>query len=205
MPNRVFEAIDSCKKCELNTLVYNVHTKEHPEYGKLLTNLKNKVIGSKKLLLIGMNPSYRRFDDKRRAFEGVSPSKNLKDIQTSGDFFDYVLRKTKLMKYTIFITNLVKCSTDKNTELKDKYINTCRYLLELEIGVIKPHYIVSMGHLVKKHLERFNLQHRTFHINHPSYYFRFKSDRAVEQEIEELNKLEESIKNDKSTLSNFQF
>lgn len=203
MLNNLYKEIDNCKNCELYNLEYNKLNVNNPCYGKLLTNNKIKNINSKKILLIGMNPSYRRFDSKRMAFEGVSPSNNLNDIKTSGDFFWFVIKQSKFVNYNVYITNLVKCSTNYNEMLKDVYVNSCKFLLLKEINIIKPDYIICLGKFVATHIKRFKLNNKIFYINHPSFYFRFKSEKSVELELKEFNDLYNIIENDKNTLGSF--
>jgi len=203
MLDNLYKEIDNCKNCELYNLEYNKLNTNNLCYGKLLTNHKIKNINSKKILLIGMNPSYRRFDQKRMTFEGVSPSDNLNDIKTSGDFFWFVLKQSKFVNYDIYITNLVKCSTDYNEMLKDVYVNSCKFLLLKEINIIKPDYIICLGKFVSMHIKRFRLNNKIFYINHPSFYFRFKSEKSVELELKEFNDLYNIIENDKNTLGSF--
>jgi len=191
--------IDECKECFLHKLKTN---QTQGVYGKLLTNHKIKNLNKTKLLLIGMAPSYRRFDTQRRAFEGVSPSNNLKDINTSGDFFYYCLNKSKLKECDIFITNIIKCSTEKNEEPSKESVDKCRKLLDLEISTINPDFIITMGNFVRMNLNAIKSK-KNIHMKHPSYYFRFKSENSVNLAVQELNNIYENTKLNNSKLGEF--
>lgn len=184
---QLHKEIDNCFNCKLSKLDCNILNSNNLTYGKLLTNHKVQNSGKPKLLLIGIAPSHRRFDKSRLAFEGVSPSDNLKDIQTSGDFFYYVLNKSKLKEFDIYITNLIKCSTESNSEPEEESILACKRLLDLEVSIIKPHYIITLGNFVKNHLSKVKLDIEVINIKHPSFYFRFKSQQAVEEELREFD------------------
>ena len=193
---QLHKEIDNCFNCKLSKLSCNTLDSNNPIYGKLLTNYKIKNPEKPKLLLIGISPSFLRFDSQRRAFEGVSPSNNLNEIKTSGDFFYFVLDKSKLKEYDIYITNLLKCSIENNSQPEEESIKQCQRLLELEIKIVKPDYIITMGNLVKNYVSKMRLEKKILAIKHPSFYFRFKSEKSVQDELKEFNDLADFIEKD---------
>ena len=108
-------------------------------------------------------------------------------------YFYFVLIQSKLAKYDIWITNLLKCSTEDNSLPTDIQFNACKYHLKEEINAIKPDYIVAMGTIVVKYLEKLKLYHRIFSVKHPSFYYRFKTQAAVDKSVMELDKVYREI------------
>lgn len=196
-------AIQECGKCKLSELDCNQFFPGKKQ-GKLTLNHKIKRNNKIKLLFIGLAPSYRRFDSKLRAFEGVSPSEDINKIRTSGDFFDLALRRSGLDYYDIFVTNILKCSTPRNREPTEKEIQKCLFWLEKEISLVKPTVIILMGEFVKKNLLR-KLKRKgieVYSIRHPSYYFRLKN---LEGSINELRQIYLNLEARKRKLNLFKF
>ena len=197
---KIYEETDNCFNCKLSKLQCNILDSNNSIYGKLLINHCVQNPGKIKLLLIGIAPSYRRFDNQRRAFEGILHN-SIKESKNSGDFFYYVLDKSKLKEFDIYITNLIKCSTESNSEPEEESVLACKRLLELEISIIKPHYIISMGNFVKFWLSKMKLDIEVINTKHPSFYFRFKSQQAVEDELKEFDSIAMRI-NSKTSILN---
>lgn len=142
--SEIQENISRCCECEICDLEVN---KFYPEKGFGRLPIKR---GIKKVLLVGINPSVKRFADSMfvGAFTG----------RTSGDLLQELLEQAGIKKDELYITNLVRCSTPANSPLKEKYINNCKDYLFEEIRLIQPKVIVSLGKCVIDFLK----EHRDF-------------------------------------------
>lgn len=113
--------IQKCKKCDLWRSRKNVVVGEGPENAKIM--------------LIGEAPGYEE-DLKGKPFVG-----------RAGRFLNEILRKVKIDRKKIFITNVVKCRTPKNRIPKKNEILACSKFLEQQILAIKPKIICLVGNV----------------------------------------------------------
>lgn len=114
------KGIIECTECELSNLVVN--------------RLQGKLLGSglgNYLMFVGLNPSIY---SKRKLWE-----------DPYGKYFAKQLDFYGISKLHVYHTNLVKCSTKNNMELKEDYITACSQFLFEEIRLIEPRIIFAMG------------------------------------------------------------
>jgi hypothetical protein len=86
------------------------------------------------------------------------------------------------------ITDLVKCKSSAG-EIKDEEIENCFPFLEEEIRILKPKLIVAVGEKVHEVLKKKEIKDiRLKKIMHYSYAFRYKKEKKLEEEFNELAK-----------------
>jgi len=66
-------------------------------------------------------------------------------VGPAGKKLDEFLNIIELSRQDVYITNLVKCYTKNNREPQYDEIKTCRFLLDLEISIIRPSLIIGLG------------------------------------------------------------
>lgn len=115
LKNRVL----SCERCHLSKTRNNVVFGEG-DY-------------SKGIVFVGEAPG-RNEDIKGRPFVG-----------SAGRLLDDILNKIGIKRKDIFITNIVKCRPPNNRNPTKQEIETCSYWLDLQIKLIKPKVIVTLG------------------------------------------------------------
>jgi uracil-DNA glycosylase family 4 len=154
--------LDNCKTCVLADIDYNVKNVEKG-HGKLYGFYVGSFEG--KIMLVGLNPSYRRFPNIQCAFGG--------DVPHSGTGSDFVklLQELNLLD-KVYITNLVKCSA-KGNKVDSKYLDYCYDNFKKELDIVKPKMIIALGTPVYSYLQHVlpveyltNLKH----IFHPTYW-----------------------------------
>jgi len=128
--NLLQDEIQKCTKCELCKLEVNMLDKSKG-YGKLPIKY-----GDMNWLMIGVNPSIRRFKDFC-AFGG----------RTGGDFLDKLVKEAGYDKDNFYITNVCRCSTPANRPLEEKEIASCWNYLESEVKLVDPDIVVLLGSL----------------------------------------------------------
>lgn len=166
-----FDEIDNCTGCDLSNLEINKRNYCRG-YGKLLpyfeqvNGCSDDEIYKNKILLLGLNPSYRRFKRISRAF----------GFGTKHDGMGWLFYKDLVDRSLIsdvIVDNIVKCSTlDNKVELK--YFEACYkniFLKELEL--FKPKKIICLGSNVFKFLESKNLNYKIEKFYHPSYLYSY--------------------------------
>lgn len=151
----IIDKIDICCKCDLCFLEIN-KTNETKGYGKLLPffikDFKNKI------MLVGLNPSYRRFPGIYQAFGG--------DVQSEGTGWKFIsLLKELNLSDKIYLTNLIKCSCLDN-EPKLEHYDKCFPIFKKEIEIINPPYIVALGRKVYNYLKK-NTNKKVKYLPHP--------------------------------------
>ncbi len=120
------EQIQNCDKCLLCKASMNQQDVSKGT-GKLIGYYKDFYEG--KCMIIGANPSYRRYPGIYQAFGG-----EVLHSGTGNDFID-ILRSMNLLD-KIYLTNAVKCSTMEHRILPNIY-RTCFERLLKEIEIVK--------------------------------------------------------------------
>jgi uracil-DNA glycosylase family 4 len=128
------DSIKNCKKCNL------------------WKNKTNYVIGdgniNSKIIFIGEAPGAEE-DKQGRPFVGKAGQYLTKVIKEKLGFEDR-------SKY--YITNVIKCRPPNNRDPSEEEINACRYWLEMQLEIIKPEIIITLGtHSTKWIFEYFGL------------------------------------------------
>ena len=165
--------IDACKSCDLHKLPVN-DSRNGAVYGKLfLSAFESSEPGAKKILFIGIAPSYRRFDPQRRAFTPGSDSED-----SSGKFFFDALKEVGLFRHSLYFTNLIHCSTEDNRYPRMEEVRACSPFLRMEIELVKPDLIVCLSKNVYDDFMKIFRFHvilskiKVIYIKHPSYFYR---------------------------------
>jgi uracil-DNA glycosylase family 4 len=188
---KLFEEIQGCNKCPISTLSVN---KLNPPNGKVELTGTFYRDSRTRLLFIGIAPSYRRFDRDMRAMFPEDLHEN-----SSGAMFLRALVDAGYIKtYDIYLTNLIRCSTETNSFPVSTEIDNCGEFLEKEIKLIKPTHLIPMGWSVYNYvndvllgrLAFYKYRSLTLHIKHPAYYFRNKN---YDEMVSELVKLKGHI------------
>lgn len=112
---------EGCKKCPLAETAQ----KGQCVWGTGPTNAK--------IMLVGQNPGR---EEIRTGAPFVGPS---------GQLLDTVLESTGIRRDTVYVSNAVKCYTERNQEPPKKSISSCRSYLAEEIRQVTPSVIVAMG------------------------------------------------------------
>lgn len=179
------DGVQRCMRCKLHELVVNDSTTADNNGKLLLNNLINNA-SNDKILFVGLNPSYRRFDPSLRAFRGIDDKATLDNFKTSGDLFMLCLKRSKLVDYDIWVTNLLKCSTVANSVPTEENLEMCyNEWLVKELQYLKPKVVVCMGSVVYKFLVEKKLKYKVIKMYHPSYAMRDRS--KINILIEQLN------------------
>lgn len=143
------------------------------------------------LFFVGMNPG-KRHNKREYGARCLSPY-DLKpeNRHTGGFIFLSLLNKYHPNNY--YNSNLVKIPTENNQEPSDKLVKIFLPYLKLEMAIIKPKLIISLGNWVYQTLTNNNI--KSIKIYHPSYIARFENKNKI---IE----YEKTIKNLRNYLEN---
>lgn len=117
----------NCRLCELGKkFIVEQNTELDPH---VFSNMNSK----SKFMVVGQNPGFN---------ECIAC---LPFVGKAGQNFDEEIAKNGLSRNDFYITNIVKCKTIENRapNLKCKLI--CSQILKLEIAVIKPKLIITLG------------------------------------------------------------
>ncbi len=116
---RLAEEIKKCRKCEL------------------WKSRKNPVIGdgsvNARIMFIGEAPG-RKEDETGKPFVGAA-----------GKILDEALKSNGIERREVYITNVVKCRPPGNRDPSVEEINACSPYLEMQIDIIKPEIIATLG------------------------------------------------------------
>jgi len=122
----------NCKKCILH------NTSNKPIFGEGSLDAK--------IMFIGEAPGYYE-EIQGRPFVGKA-----------GKILDELLNSIELKRIDVFITNIILCRPPKNRSPLKKEIEMCKKYLDMQIDIIKPRIIVSMGNFATSYiLEKFGL------------------------------------------------
>lgn len=86
-----------------------------------------------RFLVFGQNPGFNEVI-KGEPFVG-----------DSGNNFDVHLVANGLSRLDFYISNVVKCLTDKNARPEQKHIERCRPFVDMEVNLLRPLLIVALG------------------------------------------------------------
>jgi DNA polymerase len=120
---------DLCKNCTLCPLGRSQHTVKNYAFDPHVFSNMNK----SKYVVIGQNP-------------GLSECIHDEPfVGQSGKNFNDEVEKHGLTREMFYITNIVKCHTDKNRAPTSKEVKACRPILDLELMFLDPHLIITLG------------------------------------------------------------
>jgi len=117
----------SCRLCPLGCSLIEEKGKKFDPH--VFSNMNHKA----EFVVVGQNPG---FDE---CMEGTP------FVGAAGRNFDAEIEKHKISRRHFYITNVVKCHTVKNSKPDRKYVDVCSKLLELELMIIKPKLIITLG------------------------------------------------------------
>lgn len=115
----VSSAVNVCTKCKLSNNRQNPVAGEGWEYARIM--------------FIGEGPGEEE-DKQGRPFVGKS-----------GTLLDKLIQSVGILRSDVFITNTVKCRPPQNREPLSEEIAACRPYLEIQIKLISPLLIVTLG------------------------------------------------------------
>jgi uracil-DNA glycosylase family 4 len=156
--NFLDEAILNCVECDLHKESIN------KELGKVLG------IGSEtKIMLVGINPSIKRtIEDKYNMRPDLTFS------NTPRGMLSKVLHEVELPYESMYVTNLLKCSTADNSEPTEEQIKKCfnNIFLQEFIALEIPEHVICLGNLVyeflNENLAKFK-RTQVYKVYHHSY------------------------------------
>ena len=152
----IHKDIEACGRCDCKKLQVN---------SKMVMNGGNL---NAALFFVGIAPSF--YNHTEFVFE-------VENYPTNRIFHEG-LKRIGLTRYDVYITNAVKCSTDKNVSPVLTNYENCEHFLKHEIEAIKPELIIFMGRdLSIRYSAKINSITKCFGISatsiyHPSYYAR---------------------------------
>jgi len=73
-------------------------------------------------------------------------------IGPSGKVLEELLKRAKIKREEIYMTNLIKCMLPKNRKPKQEEIQICSHYLEEEIRIINPSIITTLGYYSTKYI-----------------------------------------------------
>ena len=85
------------------------------------------------VLFVGQNPGFNE-DQQGRPFIGQA-----------GQYLDSLLFQCGVPRESVCITNVVKCLTPNNRQLRADEIQACSRWLDLELEIVQPRIVVAMG------------------------------------------------------------
>lgn len=158
-------------------------------------------------------------------FIGEAPGKmedlkGLPFVGRAGKVLDELLASIGFMREEIFIANVLKCRPPKNRDPKTEEIDTCKVYLLKQIEIIDPKIICTLGKYSTQFIlktkagitslrgKSYKIDGRTvLPINHPAVvlYSPSKIDllkedfQRIKQELEQMDKREDSQKDDLSS------
>lgn len=118
---RIKEKVENCRGCGL--IYADCHTQKVPGEGCTLAPL----------MLIGEAPGYEE-DLMGRPFVGKA-----------GQLLTRILNKLGINREKVYITNIIKCRPPNNRDPLKKEITACSEIIEMEIAVINPKVIITLG------------------------------------------------------------
>ena len=116
----------SCRMCSLGQKY--IEEKDQKINPHVFSNMVDS-----KFMVIGQNPGYNE------AVQGEP------FIGPSGKNFDTELAKHNLNRKQFYISNVVKCYTPDNKKPCNEYRELCAHILKLELCVIRPKLIITLG------------------------------------------------------------
>lgn len=86
-----------------------------------------------KFMVVGQNPGW---EEVKAGTPFIGPS---------GNNFDAELHKNGISRDDLYICNTVRCFTPNNAKPTDKHKQRCEPFLEMEIGLLKPTMVITLG------------------------------------------------------------
>jgi len=86
-----------------------------------------------RVVVVGQNPGWNELE-YREPFIGAA-----------GKNFDNEIAKHGMSRADFYITNIVKCWTPGNSKPDYKHVQRCSPFLQMEINLIRPHFVVTLG------------------------------------------------------------
>lgn len=152
--------ISACSSCPLSKLSLN---KENIDkgYGKLKPYYKGGY--KNKIMLVGLNPSYRRFPGLTCAFGA--------NIRHNGTGWKFVrLLNDMDLLHDVYITNLIKCSCKNNNPTIESF-DDCYEIFNEELKVVTPRVIIALGRKVYDYLKnKVPDNTKLKFVPHPTYW-----------------------------------
>lgn len=171
---------NGCWKCGIASLLENRLDDSNKKFGKVgMSGMFDKLHdGSTSILFIGTNASYRRFDDQRRAFTPM----NIEEKSLGAMFFKALVDAGfDDNSYSIFITNIIKCTTPDNRGPFTTEAMNCSDNLRKDIQLVSPKVVIPLGYLAAQFLGSLLTETDKLKIGliiearHPAFYYRNKS------------------------------
>lgn len=175
----------NCKSCELCNLEVNDNLQYYRGYGKLLSKEGDE---KNEIMIIGLNPSHRRWQGLLFHYSGFATSNNSKYDTNVGYKLLQIFQHFKVLN-KCYITNIVKCSTQDN-KVEEKHFKSCYQHLEKEIQYVSPKLIITTGRQIFEFLETKDLKIPIENIKHPNYYFTYNKSKLKEYILEIKSVLE---------------
>jgi DNA polymerase len=128
---------EKCKLCELsiNNLRQGIFAGKLPGYG----NINSKIV------FVAQQPAYTR---KGFKIFGVATDKNRNDL-----CFKQGLDAVGWKREDVFVTNVIKCSSENNEPVNDNIVEVCRdNWLKKELTILKPRFVVAVGKMAEEAL-----------------------------------------------------
>lgn len=122
-------------------------------------------------MIVGMNPSYRRFP--KSSGNAFGSGENVSKYDKVGTKFSNLLNEFGILD-CCYITNAVKCSTTDN-KITNKILKNCFENFKLELEYCKPKLIIALGNQVYDFLRMQEIENLE-KLRHPSYYFSYHRD-----------------------------
>jgi len=177
--------IEKCKRC----LLFKTATHAVPGEGD----------PSAKIMFVGEAPG-RMEDETGRPFVG-----------RAGKLLDKLLNSIGIERKSVFITSVVKHRPPKNRAPKPNEVRACMHWLSLQLDIIKPKLIVTLGRFGMEYFMRGekiskihgtikkavvnNKEYNIFPVYHPAAALRStRNKKALEEDFSELRKLMEKLK-----------
>ena len=73
-------------------------------------------------------------------------------IGQAGSVFDDLLRSIDARRTEVYTTNILKCRPPKNANPIENQIKTCTYWLDVQIDIMKPTVLVTMGNFATEYI-----------------------------------------------------
>lgn len=135
-PRKLAITSDEQQRDQLTKFYYEIKDCQRCELAKHRTRL---VFGSgnsnSKIMLIGEAPGFNE-DREGKPFVG-----------NAGQLLDKILKAIELSRDDVFITNVVKCRPPQNRDPLPEECDACNFILERQIEIIDPQYILILGRI----------------------------------------------------------
>ena len=94
------------------------------------------------IIIFGQNPGYQAQEHG----EIIPFDFNMENPPfKAGKYIQAALREYNIPKETVYVSNIVKCSTEENHYPKDEQLINCRKWFEEELRIIRPELVICLG------------------------------------------------------------